>query len=206
MGQLEEMGYLTHPHTSAGRIPTDQGYRYYVDHGLKEEAPSEDVLSRMGHALTQAAQAAETFAEDASRILSQLTEEASLIVVSDSRRGHFRLFFQGYSRMLEKPEFQDINCLRPILKIVEEKGGLAEWLMSRTSENGVSVTIGRENEPQAFRNCALVATRYSSDGKIAGAVAVLGPQRMKYSKTLPLVNQMAKIMRTVLNQDSYDSR
>ncbi len=35
MSDLEEMGYLEQPHTSAGRIPSDKGYRYYVDEGLK---------------------------------------------------------------------------------------------------------------------------------------------------------------------------
>jgi len=42
MGYLEEMGYLTHPHTSSGRVPTDLGFRYYVDHSLFEEAVSLD--------------------------------------------------------------------------------------------------------------------------------------------------------------------
>src|SRR4030043_1745111 len=37
MAELEEMGYLTHPHTSAGRTPTDKGYRFYVDNVIKEE-------------------------------------------------------------------------------------------------------------------------------------------------------------------------
>src|SRR4030042_7004318 len=37
MAELEEMGYLTHPHTSAGRTPTDKGYRFYVDNVIKEQ-------------------------------------------------------------------------------------------------------------------------------------------------------------------------
>jgi transcriptional regulator of heat shock response len=202
MGQLEEMGFLTHPHTSAGRIPTDQGYRYYVDHGLKEETPSEGVVNRISHELAQAGQAAEMFADEASRILSQLTDEVSLIVVSDSRRSRPRLFFQGSSRMLEKPEFQDINRIRPILETLEEKNTIAEWLMSRVTEKEVSVSIGRENEPQAFRCCSLIATRYAAGRKISGTVAVLGPRRMKYSRTLPLVAQMAKMMRAVFENDN----
>ena len=36
MAALEEMGYLTHPHTSAGRVPTEQGYRYFVEYLLRE--------------------------------------------------------------------------------------------------------------------------------------------------------------------------
>lgn len=200
MGQLEDMGYLTHPHTSAGRVPTDLGYRYYVDHGLKEENPSEDVLSRMDEELSQASEEAETFAEYASRILSQLTGEVSLIVISDSKR-RYRLFFQGSSCMLEKPEFQDVSRVHPILKSLE-KTGLAEWLFSRTPKEGVSVTIGQENESDAFRGCSIVTTRSGNEKNHHGAVGVLGPSRMKYSKTLPLVAQMAKRMKRVLENVS----
>ena len=44
MAELEEMGYLTHPHTSAGRTPTDKGYRFYVDNVIREELDSGDIV------------------------------------------------------------------------------------------------------------------------------------------------------------------
>ncbi len=197
MGLLEDRGYLTHPHPSAGRIPTDQGYRYYVDHGLKEEKPSEELVRRMNHELSGAAEEMETFAENVSRILSKLTGEVSLIIVSD------RLFFQGSSRMLEKPEFQDLNKVRPILQKLEEKVQLAAWFSNRAPQEGVTVTIGRENETDAFQCCSLISARYEINGKYSGTVAVLGPQRMCYSKSVPLVAQMGKIIQRVL--ENYES-
>jgi heat-inducible transcriptional repressor len=199
MGQLESMGYLTHPHTSAGRIPTDLGYRYYVDHGLKEEAPSEDLMNRVYEELTPAAsEATDTFAENASRLLSQMTDELSLVVISDSRRRSHRLFFQGSSRMLEKPEFQNLDRVRPILKTLEEKAGITAWLLDSARED-VSVRIGHENEPEAFRCCSVVAMRCGSGENPFGALAVFGPRRMNYSRTLPLVNRMTRIMKEILN-------
>ena len=206
MGCLEEMGYLTHPHTSAGRIPTDLGYRYYVDHGLKEETPSEDLMSRVRQELSEtASEATEAFAENASRLLSQMTGEVSLVVISEAaRRGPHRLFFQGSSRMLEKPEFQDLDRVRPIFKTLEEKSGIAEWVLACTREEGVSVKIGCENEPEAFRCCSIVATRYGQGDNYFGAVAVFGPCRMKYSRTLPWVTQMAKTMKRILENIPFE--
>ena len=206
MVHLEEMGYLTHPHTSAGRIPTDLGYRYYVDHGLKEEAPSEDLMTRIRQELAPAAEAPETLAENASKLLSQMSGEGSVVVISDaSRREPHRLFFQGSSRMLEKPEFQDLETVRPIFQVLEEKTGLAEWLLACTRDESVSVMIGRENKPKAFQSCSVVAIRYRQDKRCYGTVAVLGPRRMKYSRTLPLVTRMAKTMRRILeNTESYE--
>lgn len=200
MGHLEEMGYLTHPHTSAGRIPTDLGYRYYVDHGLKEEAPSEDLMNRVHDSLASAAEVPEDVAEKATGLLSQMTDELSLVVISDNSRrgGAHRLFFQGSSRMLDKPEFQNLERVRPILKTLEEKSGIAEWLLASAQEENVTVSIGRENEPEAFRCCSVITMRYRGNGKHYGAVAVFGPRRMNYSKTLPLVHRTAKIMKKIL--------
>ena len=47
MGILEEQGYLTHPHTSAGRLPTDQGYQFFVQEAVKEEPISNELLAYM---------------------------------------------------------------------------------------------------------------------------------------------------------------
>ena len=114
-----------------------------------------------------------------------------------------RLSFQGSSRMLEKPEFQDLNKVRPILETLEEKVQLANWFSNRVPQEGVTVTIGRENEPDAFQCCSLIFTHYEISGKYSGTVAVLGPQRMRYSKSVPLVAQMGKIIQRVL--ESYES-
>ena len=107
--------------------------------------------------------------------------------------------------MLEKPEFQDLNCMRPILKTLEENRSIVHWLLARTPDEGVSVTIGQENEPEAFRSCSLIATRYKRGAGNLGAIAVLGPKRMKYSRTLPLVSQMARMMRRFFdNTESHE--
>lgn len=80
MAALERDGYLTHPHTSAGRIPTDKGYRYFVDH-LEGEAPLDrrsadqvETFFRRAHGEL------ERMLRDTSHLLSQLTDYASVVV------------------------------------------------------------------------------------------------------------------------------
>ena len=106
MGILEERGYLTHPHTSAGRVPTDLGYRFYVDHGLRQESVSENCFETLTNALPQAADELEPYAEKVSHLLSSLADQISLLFLPRARgplRG--KLFVRGSSLMLEKPEF-----------------------------------------------------------------------------------------------------
>lgn len=196
MGLLEEKGYLTHPHTSAGRLPTDSGYRYYVDHSLKQENPEDSVIRQAAKELSQAGR--EDFAEEASRILSQMSEELSLIAISESS-GKYRVFIQGTSRILEKPEFQDAYKVRPVFKGLEEKTVLAEWLLERSGASEVAVSIGGENTPQAFQECSVISSQCRVRGNL-GAVAVVGPRRMRYAKTIPMVAWMGRMMMNLLNE------
>src|ERR1700694_2039552 len=53
MAELEEMGYLTHPHTSSGRVPTEEGYRYYVEILMREEELGRDEQQTIRHQFHQ---------------------------------------------------------------------------------------------------------------------------------------------------------
>ncbi|MEC8976632.1 MAG: heat-inducible transcriptional repressor HrcA [Actinomycetota bacterium] len=79
MASLEAEGYLAQPHTSAGRVPTDAGYRYFVDRlgpGHLDEAETRQISSFFRHAQGQI----EERLADTSRLLSQLTAYAAVVV------------------------------------------------------------------------------------------------------------------------------
>lgn len=204
MGQLEEKGYLTHPHTSAGRIPTDRGYRYYVDHALKEEKLNEEELRKAARELSSVVKALSDFAELASQILSQLTQELSLVVVREDESENARLFVRGSNRILEKPEFQDVRKAQPVFRTLEEKSRVAEWL-SRRNASELSITIGQENDQESFQDCTVISTHYRLRGRNFGTLAVLGPRRMPYGKTVSAVQAMGKIIKSILENSEESS-
>ena len=80
MSALEREGYLTHPHTSAGRIPTDKGYRFFVDH--LADAPLLDPASheQVSEFFSRAHGEIERMLRDTSRLLSNLTDHAAVVV------------------------------------------------------------------------------------------------------------------------------
>lgn len=80
MGILEELGYLAHPHTSAGRVPTDKGYEFYVKEAVSEERVPEEILLEISQEFEGKIRNLENLLERASRILSRIVEEAVLIV------------------------------------------------------------------------------------------------------------------------------
>ena len=199
MGVLEEMGYLTHPHTSAGRIPTDLGYRYYVDHGLRTEDWASDYFQGMTKDLQESSEI-DTLAEKISRWMSEASQEVSLVFLSETGQGRRHFYLQGTSRIVEKPEFQDFKKVRMLLKAFEEKMKLMDWFEGKGHPGGLSVSIGRENEPEAFWDCAVVSTHYYAHGKKGGTLALIGPRRMNYSRNVPLVERMGRLLGSVLDQ------
>lgn len=80
MSDLEAQGYITHPHTSAGRVPTDKGYRYYVDSIMRIESLTDEEQQMIEGSIDQAriAEVDEIFKES-SRLLSKITRQISIV-------------------------------------------------------------------------------------------------------------------------------
>jgi heat-inducible transcriptional repressor len=90
MADLEAMGYLDHPHTSAGRVPTDEGYRFYVDAlmGLQALGPGEQ--RQIDEELRSRDASAERTMERASQLLSRLSHHVGFVLIPEISRTSFR--------------------------------------------------------------------------------------------------------------------
>lgn len=94
MAYLEEVGYLTHPHTSAGRVPTAEGYRYFVEHLMGEARLPEEERLMIRHQFHQAGFDLEQWAKLAATVLARVAHSAALVTtprVSQSRFKHVEL-------------------------------------------------------------------------------------------------------------------
>ena len=200
MEVLETKGYLTHPHTSAGRVPTDLGYRYYVDHSLRQERLGKDLLQSAARGLAEVREELELVAERVSSLLAGLSEEVSLVLLPSPlcrilKKGErFKVFVQGSSQLLAKPEFQEVKKIRPLLQAFEETMDWADRFAGSIPETGVSVTIGHENQLEVFRECSMVTTRMDLGGGRIAALAIVGPRRMRYSRLVALIREMGQLM------------
>ena len=202
MGALEEMGYLTHPHTSSGRLPTDHGYRYYLDNTSFEDTSARDPFTRLTEELIPAAgdEKLEEFLDHVSLLLSSMSQEIGLVLMPASdvpaseQSSRAKLSLQGLPHMLEKPEFQDVRKVRNLLGVFEEKAALTRWVMTHADPESVSVSVGREHSHDALGDCAIVMARCGAGEERQGVLAILGPKRMAYRCIIPLVSRMAVIV------------
>jgi len=191
LADLEEEGYLTHPHTSAGRMPTQQGYRYYVDHLMNEIQLLEEEKRRISHEYKRHVNQLEDLMEKTSEVISDLTHYTSIVSLDDEQGQKHRIICKGTNYVVGYPESTDILKMQAILKILEEKERIME-LINRSLEEKIKIYIGHEMALKDMESCSLAISRFEKDG-VKGRIAVLGPTRMQYDRvvsTLEYISQM----------------
>lgn len=194
--ELEEAGYLTHPHTSAGRVPTEKGYRYYVDFlNLQLDILDDEKESIVRHYESEIDRL-EDVLEKTSEVISAITHYAGIVSFLE---WHDRFFYKGISFILEQPEFQDSTRIRFLIKMIEDKGSLLD-IINRDFKEKVRVYIGGELGCVEMNDCALAVTSYSVKNKPSGKVAVLGPARMEYNHIIPALGYVSDVLSSVLSR------
>jgi heat-inducible transcriptional repressor len=194
--ELEESGFLTHPHTSAGRIPTDKGYRYYVDFLASQlELLEEEKTSVMQHYERQMSRLEDAL-EETSEVISSITHSAGIVSFSD---WHDRLFYKGIGFIMDEPEFRDHRRIRLLIKMLEERENLLD-IINRDFDEKVKIYIGEELGCAEMESCALAVSTYAKRNKPSGKIAVLGPARMEYRHIIPALEYVSGVLSRVLDR------
>lgn len=191
---LEEAGFITHPYTSGGRIPTDKGYRYYVDFLLAQMELIEEEKEQIAREYRKEMRRLEDALEKTSEIISAITHYAGIVSLLEWED---RFFYRGVSRILEEPEFQDLGRTRLLIRILEEKQNLLE-VINRDFKEKVKVYIGQELGCCEIQNCSLVVSSYKIKNRPQGRLAVLGPMRMEYKHIIPALGYVSDVLTQVL--------
>jgi heat-inducible transcriptional repressor len=192
MSDLEEMGYVTHPHTSAGRIPTEEGFRFYIDELVKPTLNRLDHAETLERQMTTRIEAVDEMHERVSRILATLSHQIGVVVcVGGSQK---KVHLQGRDFLLDHPEYQDIQKTRLLLRALEDKQTLVH-LMTNAPHEPVRVILGRQVGFNGITDCAVVISHYEISVGEEGTVGVVGPMRMNYRRILSLVQGCSEILK-----------
>lgn len=177
MSSLENDGFLTQMHTSGGRVPTPKGYRLYVD----EMAIGTSFRNKVCSAFEKECQKyftekrADEMVFDAISVLTRMTPNVVFATIPSAQR----MFFLGFSRMVQEPEFHEAaEKTSGIFRVLEED--FFGFLHSLGVGEGVEIFIGEENVIPEMESCSLLVSRYkalNSDGYFG----ILGPIRMDYA-------------------------
>jgi len=193
LAALERQGYLMHPHTSAGRIPTQEGYRYYVDYLMKEIRFISEEKFRIEAEYKKNVKQLEVLLDKTSQILSDLTHCAGIV----SLQANGRLFYKGTSFIIEQPEFNNIEKIKKVLRLLEEKEQILE-IINRDLKKRIEIYIGDELDCEDINSCSLVVSHYHLHNKPLGSLAILGPTRMHYPKVISTLEYVSELIEEVL--------
>lgn len=191
MAELERMGFITQPHTSAGRIPTDKGYRYYVNL-LGEEGGINRIENRSERALAsrvQSAGAPERMIRNAVDTLVELTHNLGLATIGN------QLYMSGLSNLFGQPEF--INSIQ-VQQVAQLLDNLEPWLKEAAPNEPLSVYIGQENPIGRTAGCSLVISRFRGPFSDSSYIGTLGPTRQSYKEVMNLVRRAGQELEEVL--------
>lgn len=181
---LEQEGYLFHPHTSAGRVPTTVGYRYYVDHCV-ERAPHPQASAQLGR-LEQSAsdEPEEAFVRELARTLSRLT--GTLTVVALSERSVHEAGIGHLFRMRELVEDPAVSDVERILDVIEAE----PTAVSALAEGGLTVLIDGEIPFVRTRRVSMVVASPKLRSGQPLLAALIGPVRMPYDRHISILEAL----------------
>jgi transcriptional regulator of heat shock response len=195
--ELEDMGFLTHPHTSAGRIPTDEGYRFYINMLMKKKTLNRNELGFIDKIYELKVKELDDLLFETTKLMSDFTHYTSLVCFS-SGKGQ-KTYYQGARYILEHPEFYDIQKAHMVLEALEEKEKLNS-LINLNFTGSYWVYIGKECDCPEMEHCSVVVSRYEGHENRNGRLALIGPKRMAYNEVIPLMEYISETLSNAVDR------
>jgi heat-inducible transcriptional repressor len=193
MAELERLGFIKQPHTSAGRIPTDKGYRYYVNAISEDDAKDISLAERRGEKAlatrVQHAGAPERMIRNAVDTIVELTHNLGLATIGP------QLYMSGLSNLFGQPEFINGIQVQQVARLLDN---LEPWLREAAPNEPLSVYIGQENPIGRTAGCTLIISRFRSPFSDRSYIGTLGPTRQSYRDVMSLVARAGQELEEVL--------
>jgi heat-inducible transcriptional repressor len=196
MAELEQLGFIAQPHTSAGRIPTDKGYRFYVNSlaegavtpvvpGLSDRRAERAIAARI-----VGGGAPDRMIRNAVDNLVELTHNLGMATIGN------QVYMSGLSNLFGQPEFINGLHVRQVAQLLDN---LEPWLQEAALNEPLSVYIGQENPIGRSAGCSLIISRFRGPFSDRSYIGVLGPTRQSYRDVMALVRRTGEELEEVWN-------
>ena len=188
MQALEKMGYISQPHTSSGRVPTDKGFRYFVNQlmdRVKLSVKEQDYLKRE---LVKLQMAHIEMSRRLAKLLSEYSNQASFAIFPEE------VSTVGLSNILDNPALpaEDAKEIAEFFDNIDEH---AQQIMSDYGGKGKPQTfIGKEIQLSKKSDYSMIVSGLQLPSGKKGVIGLVGPKSMKYEKNLTLMEYIAKLL------------
>jgi heat-inducible transcriptional repressor len=192
MVDLTKIGYLKQLHTSAGRVPTPKAMKFYIDQLMEEKQMSLTDEVKTKEEVWDSRADIDKLMEEATQALADRTESLSVAALDDGRTWH-----AGLANVFSNPEFADIAMCTNVFSFLEEARQMQELFFGRFPwGSSVEVLFGEELGWPGLEPVGVVATHFNSMGH-KGALAVIGPTRLRYPTLIPILRYFGTLIEEV---------
>ena len=211
MQKLTEEGFIFQPHTSAGRVPTDKGYRFFVDDLFERKSlrkgtdfeGEEDKSSSYHFAVARECKDwIEKEMTDSIKIIQAVTKNLASIS-SNLALAYLPdleiLWKEGWEEIIKEPEFEEKKAsiddfIEMINSFEEEIGSLK---INSNNDSSIRVYIGKENPFPKAREFSTIVSRCHFPKEENGILAIFGPKRMDYNKNIGLMDHLVRLLEEI---------
>lgn len=188
MNILEKEGYLHQPYISAGRIPTDKGYKYFVEEIMSNQELTLKEQKKLQQELLKLKAQHKRLSRTTAKLLSSFSGNFAI----SSLGKDFSEF--GIRELLYQPEFKKIDEFCKVAEALDCIDENIEAILKKVKEEETKIFIGKDNPIKEISNCSLVVSPYRTRRGEKGVLAIIGPKRMKYAKNKSLIDYIKKII------------
>lgn len=188
MVRLTALGYLKQPHTSAGRIPTSTGMKFYVDQLMEEKALSLKDEVAIKEELKEETNRFDKLLKHTARVLADQTQ--SLAIATDEEGD---IYAAGMANILDMPEFYDIDITKTVLSMIDKAEIMSQITSQLLPEDQIKILFGEELGMPYLEPCGFIVTRYRMLHH-SGVLGVIGPNRLNFSVIIPTMRYFSQLL------------
>lgn len=192
MNELEKLGYLYQPHISAGRVPTDKGYRFFVDYITERRLQKMQIEEekKLKTELLKLKAREKMLARTLAKLMSTFSNNLAIAGLLEDKS----FFESGIKQLVSQPDFQNIDEVCQIAEVIDYLDENIDSLSAKMHESQISTFIGEENVFRGSTGCSIIISRCTMPEGGEGIVAILGPKRMEYKRNISIVENVVKFL------------
>lgn len=191
MVKLSEYGYIKKPHSSAGRVPTAAGMKFYVRELMKEKELSTVEEVALKEKVWDYRSKMQRFLKETTKSLAEKTNALAIVTTDDGE-----IYCSGYANILEMPEFFDIDVTKTLLNAIDEYENFENIFANAHDEEDIHVLIEDELGSRLRGPYGFIFTEYVTPNDVRGRIGVLGPARLRYTSIIPTVRYFGNLIHT----------
>ncbi|MFH1029901.1 MAG: hypothetical protein V1770_01425 [bacterium] len=189
MMELEKEDYIYQPYTSAGRVPTEKGYKFYVDNYEKKNKIASNIKKKLDE-LAMNKDDDEAMIKNIAKKIAQESNEVMIIAFEA-----MNIYYTGLSNLFSQPEFYEHRLVCNLSEVIDRMDEVIykRYNSFKNSEGTIDILIG-ENNPFDRSCSSIIAKMKNKDKDIL--MCMLGPMRMDYAKNAGLMEYAKNLLDT----------